>query len=266
MQLAFSQVDAFATRPFTGNPAAVVRVGSEWLADDQMASIAAENNLSETAFVRERGPELALRWFTPTVEVALCGHATLAAGWVMLQQTSGDAVSFDTRSGTLWVRREGDRFALELPAIPPHEAQVPDALIAALGAPPAEVLGVREVHHARYWLARYASEAQIASLAPDIAALRALRSNVICTAPGEAVDFVSRFFAPGSGVDEDPVTGSAHCTLTPFWAARLGKDVLEARQISARGGDLGCTLSPGEAARVTLRGGCVQVIEGTLTI
>lgn len=264
MELSFFQIDAFAERPFTGNPAAVVLLGSEWLPDETMAAIAAEQNLSETAFVRRGGDgALGLRWFTPAVEVELCGHATLAAGWVVLQGSTHDAVSFSTRAGALVVRRVGaGALELDLPASAHHPPDpIPDGLVASLGCAPLELLRVDGSSHATYWLARYPNIDTIVSLAPDLVCLRSLRANVICTAPGQDVDFVSRFFAPGSGVDEDPVTGSAHCALAPFWAERLGRSSLRARQLSARGGHLWCEV---RGDRVALRGSCVRVIEGTL--
>jgi predicted PhzF superfamily epimerase YddE/YHI9 len=172
-------------------------------------------------------------------------------------------VTFDTASGPLVVRRDGGRLALRLPALRPHPAEAPAELAQALGVAPREILGVKAVHRATYWLAVYDAEQQIRGLAPDIGRLRALRSNVIVTAPGEPVDFVSRFFAPGSGVDEDPVTGSAHATLAPFWMDRLGKNPLEARQLSRRGGEVGCRVD-GDA--VWLAGGCALYLEGTVRL
>jgi PhzF family phenazine biosynthesis protein len=264
MQLPLVQVDAFADRPFSGNPAAVVLL-PRWLDEGVLQAIAAENNLSETAYVVREGDRLHLRWFTPTVEVDLCGHATLAAGAVLLSQDGGDRVAFETRSGTLTVRRIGDGYELDLPALPPSpRADPPTALAEILGHPPGEILGVREVHHAAYWLAVYATEGDVARLAPDTRRMGSeLRANVICTAPGDAVDFVSRFFAPGSGVDEDPVTGSAHATLAPFWSERLKKNPLRARQISRRGGSILCTV---DRDRVRLRGSCAFFLKGTITI
>ncbi len=267
------QIDAFARRPFEGNPAAVVHL-DDWPDDALMASIAAENNLSETAFVVPSSDgRFGLRWFTPTVEVALCGHATLAAGHaLLLDHPELDEVSFDTASGALVVRRAGAELELDLPAIPPDERQsAPPAVVAALGAePPERTLGVRKVHHAEYWMAVYPSAASVAALRPDVRALGELGCNVVCTSPGEpdGPDFVSRFFAPASGVDEDPVTGSAHCTLAPYWAARTGRTSLRAEQRSPRGGHLRCEVRGdphGPEGRVALIGPCVVVIEGTLT-
>lgn len=261
--LPFVQVDAFASRPFEGNPAAVMRL-PEWLDDATLQRIARENNLSETAFVvdEEHGPHL--RWFTPTVEVDLCGHATLAAGFAILGEDGGDSVTFHTRSGPLTVSRARDGLAMELPSHPPGAPGLPPGVIDALGAAPDEGFAIKALHHADYWLAVFGDAAAIAALEPDIAALASLRSNVICTAPGDGdLDFVSRFFAPGSGVPEDPVTGSAHATLTPFWADRLGKNPLAARQISPRGGSMTCEL---RGDRVVLTASCVEVIRGTMSV
>jgi PhzF family phenazine biosynthesis protein len=267
VQLPLVQVDAFTARPLAGNPAAVM-VLPRWLPDALLQGIAAENNLSETAFLVDEGegePGWHLRWFTPTVEVDLCGHATLASGYVLLRG-GGDAVRFRTRSGVLEVRREGDALAMSLPALQPHPASPPAEVVEALGAAPIEVLAVKAVHHASYWLARYERHGDVAALAPDFARLRHARANVICTAPGDDCDFVSRFFAPGSGIDEDPVTGSAHATLAPYWSTRLGCEpakVLRARQISARGGEVLCRL---EGDRVWLVGRCAPYLEGTVTL
>lgn len=256
------QLDAFSVRPLAGNPAAVM-ILPRWLSDGTLAAIAAENNLSETAFVVRDGERLHLRWFTPTVEVDLCGHATLAAGALLLYD-GGDQVVFHTASGPLEVRRDGDRYALRLPALPPRPATARAGLAEALGRPPREIWGVKAVHRADYWLAVYDTEADIRALTPDVAALGGpLRSNVICTARGESVDFVSRFFAPGSGVPEDPVTGSAHATLTPFWAERLGKNPLVAHQLSRRGGELECRL---EGEQVWLSGGCTIYLRGVARV
>lgn len=257
------QVDAFADRPFEGNPAAVMRLPA-WLPDETLRALARENNLSETAFVVREPRGWHLRWFTPTVEVDLCGHATLAAGFVLLGDDGGDSVAFHTRSGVLTVARDGGRLAMELPSHPVGAPGLPDPIREALGATPAEGFAVKALHHADYWLARFDHAAAVAALTPDLAALRARRANVICTAPGSGgIDFVSRFFAPGSGVDEDPVTGSAHATLTPFWVDRLGRNPLVARQVSARGGTLGCELV---GDRVVLRAGCVEVLRGTMRV
>src|ERR1700736_5473715 len=232
------QVDAFASRVFTGNPAAVCPLG-QWLPDQQMQAIAAENNLAETAFFVRNGQGYHLRWFTPTVEVDLCGHATLASAFVIMNHLtpSVSSVQFSTKSGKLGVTRDGDLLSLDFPALPAVECQVHPELFPALGGRPEKALAARD------YLVVYATEAELRSLTPDMDALRKTdRFGVIATAPGKDLDFVSRFFAPAQGIPEDPVTGSSHCTLTPYWARRLGKTTLTARQVSARVGDLICTL------------------------
>ncbi len=257
------QVDAFTKVPFAGNPAAVCLYES-WLPDALMQSIAGENNLSETAFLVPQGEDWGLRWFTPTVEVDLCGHATLAAACVLFTDVDPEAegLIFHTASGPLGVgRAEGGGFVLDFPAIPPLpiEGPVPPALADALGAAPLEL---HDAGHSV--LAVFGAEAEVANLAPDMRKLLALGgTSVIATAPGESVDFVSRFFAPAVGVDEDPVTGSAHCVLAPYWADRLGRKRLRARQISARGGDL---VVEDHGGRVELAGDAVIVLRGELFV
>jgi len=248
MQLAIYQVDAFTDRLFAGNPAAVCPLEA-WLPDATMQAIAAENNLSETAFFVPRGDDYDLRWFTPTLESDLCGHATQASGFVVMNRLAPHKamVRFHTRSGALTVTRQGDQFAIDLPAQPPSPCAMPSKIVAALGREPAQILGAAK------YLAVYDSEVDVASLAPDIAALTDIdRDGVIVSAPGRDCDFVSRYFAPHAGIPEDPVTGSAHCTLVPYWAERLGKATLHARQISPRGGELFCEL---RGDRVVIAGG-----------
>ncbi|WP_332812752.1 PhzF family phenazine biosynthesis protein [Sphingomonas sp.] len=260
--LKFVQVDAFADRPFTGNPAAVMPL-EQWLPDEMLQAIAMENNLSETAFtVRasgsdDDGADYELRWFTPTVEVVLCGHATLASGHVLIE---GDRIRFRTRkAGLLEVAREGEGYALSLPAWKPEPGPLPE-IVAALGCRPLETLW----HPLRYAVVRVGSEDEVRALAPDFAAL-AKEGDVltIVTAPGRTSDIVSRVFAPGAGIDEDPVTGAAHAVLVPYWAEQLGRTSFTAFQASRRGGHLTCRL---EADRVILGGRCVTVIEGVLRI
>ncbi len=251
-------VDAFADRPFTGNQAAVM-VLEEWLPDAVLQAIGEENNFAETAFVVKDisgAAEWELRWFTPTEEVALCGHATLASGHVLLVRDGGQNVTFRTRrAGILEVRRSAAGYEVALPAISTERGDWPEA-IALLGAQPLEVWR----NPAGYDIFLYADEAQVRGLAPDIGGLGNLGSNqFICTAPGGATDITSRVFVPGGGVDEDSVTGSAHAALTHFWAARLGRQTFTAHQASARGGDLTCRL---EGDRVWLGGNCVTVVEG----
>ncbi|BBK40151.1 isomerase [Allostella vacuolata] len=252
------QVDAFADRVFDGNPAAVCPL-EEWLSDRHMQFIAAENNLSETAFFVPEGDGFRLRWFTPQVEVDLCGHATLATAAVLYRELGYDRpeIRFHTmKAGTLTVAQDGDWFVLDFPSRPPGPIDAPAALAAALGAPPSRVLAARD------YLAVYDDAAAIRALRPDMAALAALDRFAVCvTAPGEDCDFVSRFFAPAKGVPEDPVTGSAHCTLIPYWADRLGRAELEARQLSRRGGRLRCSL---KGDRVAIAGQAVLYMKGEL--
>lgn len=257
-ELAFFQVDAFAERPFGGNPAAVMPL-DEWLDDPTMQAIAAENNLSETAFTvlseREEA-DYDLRWFTPTTEVKLCGHATLAAGHVLIK---GDRIRFATHSGILAVSRNGDLLELDLPAYKVTPGQV-SGLDEALGAAGETFVGEGGNNSAIVLLR---DEAAVCAVRPDFAALRTFDRLVIMTAPGEGPDVVSRVFAAYHGIDEDPVTGSAHAALVPFWAKRLGRDRFTAFQASRRGGLLRCR-NAGE--RVILGGRCVTVIEGHFRI
>lgn len=260
MQIPIYQVDAFSRERFAGNPAAVCVLES-WLDDALLQSIAAENNLSETAFLVAGGDGYALRWLTPVHEVDLCGHATLAAGFVVLTELAPerDAVTFTTRAaGDLAVRRQGERLRMTLPSRAPSPVAAPPGLSEALGVEPLEVLRASKL------TAVLESEAAVAGLAPDLAWVAAhVDDGLIATAPGERVDFVSRFFAPAAGIDEDPVTGSAHCELAPYWAARLGRDHLEARQISSRGGDLSCEV---DGDRVHLVGDAVLFLRGYIEI
>jgi PhzF family phenazine biosynthesis protein len=260
--LAMHQIDAFTDTLFAGNPAAVC-VLAEALPEATMQAIAAENNLSETAFIRPIADTYAIRWFTPTTEIDLCGHATLASAFVVFEslEPEREAVVFESlRHGALPVRRDGDRLIMNFPADPPRRMESIDPeLSRALGASPTELW------LASYWMAVFESEAQIRSLSPDFPALARMRpGEVIVTAPADnpAIDFVSRFFGPGVGIDEDPVTGSAHCLLAPYWAARLGKSRLRARQVSARGGELECVV---EGARVELIGRCVRYSTGRVS-
>lgn len=252
-------VDAFAGRPFTGNQAAVMLL-EEWPADAVLQAIGEENNFAETAFVVRDGTGAAdweLRWFTPTSEVALCGHATLASGHVLLERDGGGRVTFRTRkSGVLEVRRDGGLYALSLPVTLVEPRDDP-ALLTALGCE-------GEVFHSVTGAEQTAivllpDEAAVRALDPDMRALAGIDLMAICTARGEAHDVVSRVFVPAWGVDEDSVTGSAHAALTPFWAERLGRDRFTAHQASRRGGDLTCRL---DADRAWIGGPCVTVVEG----
>jgi len=263
--LRFVQVDAFADRPFRGNPAAVMPLAG-WLDDATLQAIAAENNLAETAFLVPDASGEAdheLRWFTPAVEVALCGHATLASGHVLLtDDPARDAVRFRTRkAGVLTVRRQEAGYALDLPAWAPAPHALPEAA-AAMGRAPVETLW----RAGDYSVLVYANEAEVRALTPDFRALRALGDTLfIATAPGGAsgADVVSRVFAPAAGIDEDPVTGSAHSILTPYWTKRLARDRFSAFQASARGGRIDCALA---GDRAILGGDCVTVIEGAMRL
>jgi PhzF family phenazine biosynthesis protein len=251
------QVDAFASRVFSGNPAAICPL-KKWLPDEQMQAIAAENNLAETAFFVPNQDGYDLRWFTPKVEVDLCGHATLASAFIIFHDLAPAAksVRFETKSGALIVTRDGDLLSLDFPARPPAECEVYPQLVAALGGQPETILAARD------YLAVYSSEDEVRKLAPNMEMLMQIdRFAVIVTAPGKQVDFVSRFFAPAKGVPEDPVTGSAHCTLIPYWSKRLGKKKLHAQQVSARGGELWCE---DRGDRVIISGKAVRFLEGSI--
>jgi PhzF family phenazine biosynthesis protein len=255
------QVDAFTRQPFSGNPAAVMPL-ERFPADELMQAIAAENNLAETAFVVPDAGQYRLRWFTPTVEVPLCGHATLASAAVVMEKLEPGRreVVFHTASGPLGVRRIPTGYVMDLPARPSERIEPAAALRAALGTPPVEV------HSNRFnYLVLLESAQAVRGLAPDIAAIARLdRSGIIVTGPGDGpYDFVSRYFAPAKGIPEDPVTGAAHCALTPFWAARLGRTQFRAFQASQRGGEMICRLV-GE--RVELEGQCVFYLEGVVEL
>jgi PhzF family phenazine biosynthesis protein len=255
------QADAFASRVFTGNPAAVMLLDS-FLADPVLQAIARENNLAETAFLVPEGGEYRVRWFTPTTEVPLCGHATLASAAVIMErlEPQRDRVIFHSASGPLTVTRSGGRYVMDFPARLSARVPAPPGLIEALGAVPLDV--AVDAHN---YLAELESEEVVRTLAPDIAALARLdRSGVIVTARANDVyDFVSRYFAPAKGIAEDPVTGGAHCALAPYWAPRLGKTTFRAFQASQRGGELVCRLV---GARVALEGTCVFYLEGEVEI
>lgn len=257
MRLSQYQVDAFTRTLFTGNPAAVVPL-DHWLPDSMLQAIADENNLSETAFFVPEGDGYRLRWFTPVAEVDLCGHATLAAAHVLYHHAgyTRNCILFHTRSGLLTVRRHDAEYTLDFPASFPVEVPCPDALAAALPSAPLAVLAAED------YLVVLADAHAVRQAAPDMIHLRQLdRRGVILTAPGEDCDFVSRFFAPKFGIDEDPVTGSAHCQLTPYWSERLNRKTLSARQISRRGGELRCELV---GHRVLMSGQAVTFLESVL--
>lgn len=260
MTIPIYQVDAFTLGPFSGNPAAVCPLDA-WLDDDMLQSIAAENNLSETAFFVASEGRYELRWFSPVVEVDLCGHATLAAAYVVLNhlQPDLDSVAFDTVSGQLLVSRDGDLLSMDFPARAPSPLTDSKALCEALGATPSEV------HLSRDILAVFDDEASVRRLSPDQGRLLALKDGlgVIVSAKGDTVDFVSRFFVPKAGIAEDPVTGSTHCTLVPFWSERLGRSKLIAHQVSARGGELQCEH---RGDRVTISGRCTLFLTGRIQL
>jgi PhzF family phenazine biosynthesis protein len=259
MKLPIYQVDAFTSRVFGGNPAAVV-ILEEWLPDETLQCIAAENNLSETAFVIPTKEPFRLRWFTPRVEVDLCGHATLATAFVLFEtgRVRSEIARFDTQSGLLAVRKTDPLLTMDFPSRPPSPVAYTSEVTTALGAEP------EEVHLARDLMAVFGDERDVAELEPNIDAIAALDVfAVIVTAPGREADFVSRFFAPRAGVPEDPVTGSAHCTLIPYWSARLRKKKLRAFQLSKRGGEVLCEDC---GSRVVIGGQAVQYLQGEIRL
>lgn len=259
MKIPIYQVDAFSDQPFHGNPAAICPL-DRWLETSMMQAIAAENNLAETAFFVQSGDAFQLRWFTPAVEIDLCGHATLASAYVLWNRLGYEEneIRFDTRSGRLRVTLEGDVLAMDFPSRPPLPCAVHPELIAALGAAPQEILAARD------YFVVYETEEEIAALRPNMMGLMGIdKFAVIVTAPGESVDFVSRFFAPAQGIPEDPVTGSAHCTLIPYWSERLAKTKLLARQISPRGGELFCEHA---GDRVKIAGHAALFLEGMIDV
>ncbi|PTY08627.1 isomerase [Opitutaceae bacterium EW11] len=261
MKLPFFWIDAFTAQPFRGNPAGVCPL-TEWLPDEILQRMAFEHGLSETAFLVPKGPgRYHLRWFTPAVEVNLCGHATLASAHVILRELKAatGSVVFDTKSGPLGVAERGQRLEMDFPerVAQPHGPL--EHVTAAVGAAPRE-LRVAGNHH----LFVYERESDVARLRPDFAALRGMKDlRVIATAPGEDCDFVSRYFASSVGIDEDPVTGSAHCTLVPYWCERLGRKNVHARQISARGGELWCEWA---SPRVKIAGQAVCYLKGEISV
>ena len=260
MQLKIYQLDAFTDQVFSGNPAAVVPL-SEWLADDIMQKIAEENNLAETAFYVPQRDKFHIRWFTPTMEVDLCGHATLATSYSIFQYTDypKSVIEFTSRSGILKVEKQGDLLILDFPIDILQTVETPLALIEALGATPKETLkGLTD------YMLIFETEAQVKAFKPDFKKMAEVECRgIIVTAKGSNCDFVSRFFGPQSGGDEDPVTGSAHTSLVPYWAKVLEKNEFKARQISARGGDLACTLI---GNRVKIAGKVAPYLIGEITI
>jgi predicted PhzF superfamily epimerase YddE/YHI9 len=259
MKIPYFEIAAFTNRAFGGNPAGVCLL-EEWLEDARLQAIATENNLAETAFVVARDKYFDLRWMTPAVEVDLCGHATLAAAHVLFRHRGypESVVRFRTKSGDLTVERDGSRLALDFPSLPADPVDRADEVGAALGAIPEQALLGRD------YFAVFASQREVAGIKPDLLRVAALTAQgVVVTAPGDDCDFVSRYFAPAVGIPEDPVTGSTHCTLIPYWSERLGKKDLFARQISRRGGELFCR---DRGDRVSIDGEAVTYVEGRIQL
>jgi PhzF family phenazine biosynthesis protein len=262
MKLPIYQVDAFSNQLFKGNPAAVIPL-ENWLSDAQMQQIAMENNLAETAFFISQGDDFALRWFTPELEIDLCGHATLAAAHVIFSELnySKNTIKFSTlKAGNLNVSKENNFYTLDFPSRPATPTQLPEGLLSAIGGQktPIKVLASRDM------MLVYEKEADILALNPDFNALAKIDLlGVIVTAKGDNSDFVSRFFAPSAGVNEDPVTGSAHCNLNPYWANQLQKNKLHAFQLSSRGGELFCEL---KGDRVLMSGHAITYLKGDIFI
>ena len=259
MKIKLFQVDAFATHVFEGNPAAVCPL-DRWLNDGLLQSIAEENNLSETAFFVPSAKGFELRWFTPVCEVDLCGHATLAAAHIIFEELgyAKSSITFETRSGDLFVERNGVSLKMDFPACQATSCKASELLTIGLGRSPVEVLAAAD------YLAVFESEEIVRAIRPDHALLAQLDlRGVIITSPGDEVDFVSRFFAPKFGIPEDPVAGSAHCTLAPYWANKFGKPLMNARQISKRGGNLTCEI---KADRVVLSGQAVTFMKAEISV
>lgn len=260
MKIPYYHVDVFTDNLFRGNPAGVCLLPSGWLADDVMQRIALENNISETAFVIEQGDGYGLRWFSPTMEIDLCGHATVASAHVLFNERGLDVpqVSFDTKSGAVSVQKSGDKLVLDFPSRPPEQCDPPENLPEVLGKAPLEVWRSRD------YLVVFQDEGDIRAIEPDFDRIQDWDClGVIVTAPGKGVDFVSRFFAPAAGIKEDPVTGSAHSTLIPYWTERLGKKDLHALQLSKRGGELFCEDA---GARVKIGGNAVTYLQGEINL
>lgn len=257
MEIALYQIDAFAGKPFEGNPAAVCPLEA-WLPDELMQSIAAENNLAETAFVVATDNGYHIRWFTPTTEVKLCGHATLASAYVLFNilDYNKPQIIFDSLSGPLVVKQNGDWLKMDFPAQPPQPCDTPTAIVEAFGQTPAACLMAED------YIVVFDNEDAIRTAQPDLAKLKQLDlRGVAITAQGKEYDFVCRFFAPNYGIDEDPVTGSAFTQLVPYWSGALNKSALTARQVSQRGGDVNCRLA---GDRVIIAGTAVRYLSGTI--
>lgn len=259
MRIPYYHVDAFTGKLFSGNPAGVC-ILNEWLPDEVLQGIATENSLSETAFALARDDHYELRWFSPKLEIDLCGHATLAAALVIFQCLGhvGPSIQFQSKSGPLTVERDGEWFILDFPSRPPVPCPVPELLIRALGRVPVDV------RRSRDYFAVFASRKDILEMEPDMSLLGQLECRgIIVTAPGNQADFVSRFFAPRVGIPEDPVTGSAHCSLIPYWSERIGKKKMTALQLSARGGELFCE---DRGDRVGIGGKAVIYMKGEIEL
>ncbi|MBK7562392.1 MAG: PhzF family phenazine biosynthesis protein [Chitinophagaceae bacterium] len=263
MKLTLYQVDAFADKLFGGNPAAVIPL-KKWIPDEQMQQLALENNLSETVFfvpAKKKGVDFDIRWFTPVQEINLCGHATLASAFVIFEKLKlkKKKVVFDSKSGLLTVLKKKDILIMDFPSWPPERVtEFPDELLASLGNP--EIAGV---YKNREYLVELMNEEAVKNCRPDFSLMKKLDRMVIITAPGKEVDFVSRFFGPAAGVDEDPVTGSAHAQLIPFWSEKLGKNNMRAKQLSQRGGELYCEQKEN---RVIIGGKCVFYMKGMIEL
>ena len=263
MKQTIYQVDAFADQLFKGNPAAVIPL-KKWLDENLMQQLAMENNLAETAFfipAKEDQADFEIRWFTPEMEINLCGHATLASAWVIFEKlrSKKKKVVFQSKSGLLTVTRKKKLLEMDFPSWPPERiSEYPDALLASLGRP--EIAGV---YQNREFIVELMNEDAVKNCKPDFSLMKTAGRMVIITAPGKDVDFVSRFFAPTAGIDEDPVTGSAHSQLIPFWSEKLGKTILTARQLSKRGGTVYCEL---KGNRVIMGGNCVFYMKGQIEL
>jgi len=260
MKLTIYQIDAFADKLFTGNPAAVIPL-DKWIDDSLMQQLAMENNLAETAFFVPKGNDFEIRWFTPALEINLCGHATLASAFVLFNFLGykKDSLTFHSKSGPLVVTRNGDLLNMDFPSWKPELiTEYPSELLISLGN--SEIAGV---YSNREYLVELMNEEAVKKCNPDFSLMKKVDKMVIITAPGKNVDFVSRFFAPTAGIDEDPVTGSAHSQLIPFWSYKLGKEIMQAKQLSKRGGDIYCE-QKGE--RVIMGGQCVFYMKGEIEI
>ncbi len=261
MKLTLYQVDAFSDKLFGGNPAAVIPL-KKWIDDELMQKLAVENNLAETAYVvpsKNKKADFDIRWFTPTLEINLCGHGTLASAYVIFEilKAKKKKIVFDSKSGLLTVTRKKGMLEMDFPSWPPERiTEYPDSLLASLGNP--EITGV---YQNREYLVELNNEVAVKNCKPDFSLMKKVDRMIIITAPGKEVDFVSRFFAPNSGIDEDPVTGSAHSQLIPFWSDKLGKKKMKAKQLSRRGGILYCE-QKGE--RVVMGGNCVFYMKGLI--